>query len=489
MSRLKNRLLAIMLSCSLVLSPSGQLWAVDELPELGDVAGADLSPLAEKKIGRKIMNEIRWHEPMYLDDPEVEAYLNRLGSRLVAASPDPAIGFEFFAVNDRMINAFATFGGYVGVNTGLLLNADSESELAGVLAHEVSHVTQHHLARQISQGKVASMAVLAAMVVALLAAHSSSSAGMGAAVGAQAGVMQSQLGFSRDFEREADRVGLQTLNKAGFDPTGMSGFFAKLQKASRVYENNAPVYLRTHPLTTERIADMQNRESLLPYHQVPDSLEFHLIRAKLRAEQGTPAEATKYFRDLLGAGKAQHAGAATYGLAIALSRVKDWVAVDKTIADARQQRLSHTMLDRLAAESRLAQGDVVAGLKAYVVALSKEPDNPALIYGYAEALVRFGRAEEAFNLTDRRLRKVNSDGFAWQLQAKSAAALGRKSAEHRAQGEFYALQEKTAAAVEQFQIAQQAGDGDFYEMSMIDARLQVLKRKRIEEISEGRKYN
>jgi predicted Zn-dependent protease len=336
MSRLKNRWLAILLSCCLVLSPSGSLWALDDLPELGDVAGGDLSPLAEKKIGRKIMNDIRWHEPMYLDDPEVERYLNQLGNRLAAASPDPSIGFEFFGVNDRMINAFATFGGYVGVNTGLLLNAETESELAGVLAHEVSHITQHHLARQISQGKVASMAVLAAMVVALLAAHSSSSAGMGAAVGAQAGVIQSQLGFSRDFEREADRVGLQNLNKAGFDPSGMSGFFARLQKATRVYENNAPVYLRTHPLNTERIADMQNRESLLPSHQVPDSLEFHLVRAKLRAQLGTPAEAIKYFRELLAAGKTQHAGAAIYGLAVAMSRAKDWVAVDKMLVEARQ---------------------------------------------------------------------------------------------------------------------------------------------------------
>jgi predicted Zn-dependent protease len=300
-------------------------------------------------------------------------------------------------------------------------------------------------------------------------------------------VIQAQLGYSRDFEREADRVGLQTLHKAGFDPTGMSGFFARLQKATRVYENNAPVYLRTHPLTTERIADMQNREGLLSSRQVQDSLEFHLVRAKLKAQQGTPVEAVKLFRKLLETGDAQHKGGATYGLAVALARMKDWGGGDKALAEARQLRVNHTMLDRLAAESRLAQNDVTGGLKAYTVALSKEPDNPALIYGYAEALLQHGRAEEAFNLTDRRVRKFSSDGFAWRWQAKIAAQLGRKSAEHRAQGEFYALQEKTAAAIEQFQLAQQAADGNFYEMSALDARLHELQRKRLEEIAESRR--
>lgn len=386
-----------------------------------------------------------------------------------------------------MINAFATFGGFVGVNTGLILNADSESELAGVLAHEVSHVTQHHLARQVSQGKVASVAVLAAMVAALFAAHSSSSAGVGAAIGAQAGVIQSQLGFSRDFEREADRVGLQILTKAGFDSTGMSAFFARLQKATRVYENNAPVYLRTHPLTTERIADMQNRESLLPYRQVTDSLAFHLVRAKLSAQQGTPVEAIKRFQGLLASSKSSNIGVNQYGLAIASARAKEWGSVDKALVDARKAGVINLMLERLSAESRLAQRDIAAGLKIYQVALAKDPDNPALIYGYGEALLAHGRADEAFGVADRRVRKIRTDGFAWRLQAKSAAALGKKTAEHRALGEFYALQDKTAAAVEQFQIAQQANDGNFYEMSTLDARLRELQRKHLEELAERKK--
>lgn len=481
---IRQKLLCILLSATLLTTPLGA-WAADGLPELGESSGADLSLLTEKKIGRRIMSDIRWNEPSYLDDPEVEAYLNNIGGRLAAASPDPSIGFTFFAMNDRMINAFATFGGYIGVNTGLLLSVQNESELAGVLAHEVSHVTQRHLARQISQGKATSMAMLAAMAAAILASRGSSQGAMAGVVGAQAGAIQSQLGFSRDFEREADRIGLQTLEKAGFDPRGMSGFFERLQKATRIYENNAPVYLRTHPLNTERISDMQNREQQLPYRQVLDGLAFHLVRAKLSAQQGTPKEGIKAIERRLQETPANQQGAWTYGLAVAHFRAKHWALAEQALQQARALKTHHSMLDRLDAEIRLAKGDVSGGLKAYRTAMANDPLNLALIYGYAEALLKFDRPSEAVALMERRVKQDATDANGWRLLAKSAAALNLKSLAHRAQGEFYALQAKTAAAIEQLQLAQQAGDANFYELSAIDARLRELMRQRQEERADG----
>src|SRR6185369_13611792 len=167
---LAHRLLAGILACSLVMQP----LRADDLPELGDIASNELSLSTEKKIGRQIMHEIRWREPSYLDDSDVESYLNQLGGRLTAVSNDPGMGFFFFPINDPSINAFAMPGGYIGVHTGLIIATQMESELAGVLAHEISHVTQRHIARQVFQSKQMSMAAMLAMGLALLAARSSS---------------------------------------------------------------------------------------------------------------------------------------------------------------------------------------------------------------------------------------------------------------------------------------------------------------------------
>ena len=164
--RFSRRFLAILLAGTFLVRG---LYA-DELPELGDVASTELSPATERRVGQQIMTEIRWREPSYLDDPDIEFYLNQLGGRLVAASNEPSMEFHFFAINDNSVNAFAMFGGYIGVHTGLILTAQSESELAGVLAHEISHVTQRHLARQQFQSKRVSMASLLAMGLSLLLA-------------------------------------------------------------------------------------------------------------------------------------------------------------------------------------------------------------------------------------------------------------------------------------------------------------------------------
>lgn len=455
-------------------------WAA-ELPDLGESARADFSPQVERRIGESIMNEIRLREPSYVDDPEINDYLNRLGHRLVEASANPVGDFHFFAIRDNTVNAFAMFGGFIGVNTGTILTAQSESELAGVIAHEIGHVTQNHLARQIAKEKQNTIPSMIAMAVGLLAARANANIGMATISSVQAGVIQSQLGFSRDFEREADRSGYRTLEKAGFDVRGMSDFFERMQKAGRVYENNAPVYLRTHPLTIERISDMQNRAQSSPYRQVVSSLDFHLVRAKLRALMGTPREAVSEFETLLREKKYASQAAAQYGLAFAFMRAKDVPAAQREMDALKALKVASPIIADLAAEIRAAAGDLPAAQDIYRDALLRFPQAKSLVYGYAESLYAGRQYEQALQFLDSQVQLSFSDYKLYGLQARSYSALGRRLQQHRAQAEFYFLQGQLGQAVEQLQFAQQATDGNFYEKSAADARLRELRKLLAEE--------
>lgn len=477
---MKLRLLALLIG--VVLLPQ---VAAEGLPDLGESAQAEISPQAERRVGESFMREMRWRDPAYLDDPEVEDYLNLIGGRLVAASQDVRQGFDFFAVRDNTLNAFAWPGGFIGVHSGLILAARSESELASVLAHEVSHVTQRHIVRMVSKQGQNSLIALAGMVVAILASRGNSQVGEAAVVASQAAMVQSQLGYTRDFEREADRVGLQTLEAAGFDARAMANFFERLQQSGRLYDNNAPVYLRTHPLTSERIGDVENRVRSLPYRQVPDSLDFQLVRAKLRAQLGTPDEALTDAKERLG-DKALEPGVARYGLARALVRAKNLAAAERELAEARRAKLTTPMQETLAGEIRAAQGDGAGAIRLVGEARKRYPVNRALLYQQIDLLLGGGRAPEALDILGRELAVRTQDAQLYKLQARALAAVGRQSAQHRALGELYALQGNLIAAVEQLQIAQKAGDGDFYEQSAIDARLGELKARQAEEAKQQR---
>lgn len=479
---LYRRSVALFLAVALAVQP----LRADDLPELGDVASNELSLSTEKKIGLQIMHEIRWREPTYLDDPDVEAYLNQLGGRLAAVSDDPGFGFYFFPINDPNINAFAMPGGYIGVHTGLIVSAQTESELAGVLGHEISHVTQRHIARQVFQSKQIGMASMVAMALALLAARSSSQVAGAAIATTQAGSISAQLAFSRDFEREADRHGFEILRKAGFDVRGMGLFFERLQKNVRLYENNATAYLRTHPLTGERLTDMQNREQAVAYRQVVDSPDFQLVRAKVRAMQGTPLEAVKDLERLLSERKFASEAAIRFGLAYAHFRNRDWRASEADLESLRRLKVSAPMVEHLRADLRLAQDDVAGGLTIYRDAMVRFPLNHGLLYGYGAALVGARRFDEARRFAEAQLGSYPDDVRLHKLRAESYAGLGQRGMQHRALAEVFALQGQTAGAIEQLQLAQKAGDANFFELSSIDARLRELQRLRIEEIKEKR---
>ena len=474
--------MAGLLAFSLACSPS----FAEGLPNLGDASAADLSPQVERRLGESIMRDIRLREPTYLDDPELEAYANELGYRLAVNADTVGGDFRFFVINDTAINAFAMFGGFVGLNTGLILAAQTESELAGVLAHEISHVSQRHLARQMAKEKQVALAGVLSIALALVAARSNTDVIGATLMASQAASIQSQLAFSRDFEREADRAGFDLLEKAGFDVYGMVQFFERLQRASRLYENGAPVYMRSHPVTTERLSDMESRVNKLPYRQVPSSVDFHLVRAKLTAALGTAQEAISEAERLLREHKHASLIAARYTLALALQRDRQFAAAEAALASAISGGESAAMLERLAAELRGQQGDWAGAIKRYESALQRFPSAPALRYGYADALLAAGEHEKARRFLVDALQQYATDPRLYSVLAQVYQAMGRLASQHRAQAELYMLNGALSAAIEQLQFAQRVKSVDFYEQSALEARLREFKALQAEEAKRAK---
>lgn len=450
------------------------------LPDLGDVSQTDFSPAQERKLGETIIRQLR-ASGGYINDPEVNDYLNELGHRLTAASTDVKQDFEFFGVPDPQINAFALPGGFIGVNTGLILLAQSESELASVLAHEISHVTQHHLARALAAQKDSMLMSLAGLALAVLAARgsgaSSGDAASAAIAATQALTIQNQINFTRENEYEADRLGFQRLDAAGFDVTAMATFMQRLQTAMRFVEGSVPTYLRDHPVTYERIAEAQARAYGHPYRQVVDSLDFHLVRALLRSYEGEPQEAVRWFDDAIAQRKYNNGVAAQYGLVASLLRTTDFARAKKELAKLESMAPPHPMIDAIAGHVLLESGDVDGAIKRFAAGVARYPNKMQLVYDYPEALLKAGRNADAAKFVEQQLLRFPRDGPLQRLAARAYAEQNKQMLAHRHQAEYYAWQGNLKGAIEQLEIASKAGDGDFYQASVVDTRLRTFRRE------------
>lgn len=465
-------LIASLLAVSLVASAQG-------LPDLGEASASSLSEQQERTIGNRVMREIRG-DPMYLDDAEIAAYVRSLGARLLLVADGPRRDLEFFVVNDEQINAFALVGGHIGVNTGLIALTQNESELAGVLAHEISHITQRHQARAMHGQRGTQIAALAALALAIVASRGggSQSGQVTEAAMASAGAMaiQSQLDYTREHEREADRVGLALLERAGLDTRGMVTFFERLLRANRLNEfKGAPSYLRTHPLTTERIADMQDRVERLSTRMVPDSFDYRLARAKIKAMSGAPNEAVFYFTTQLADKTVLRPREDVYGLAYAQRRARDLEAAWKTLQPLRDANPNMPSFELLAAQIRADQGRIDDAITLYRAALKTSPQNRALAYGYLDLLVQRGRTKEALADLEERLRLVSDDAKLYELQARAYESSGQRLSHHRAQAEAYYRRGNLAAAVDQLEIAVKFRNANFYELSSAESRLREMR--------------
>ena len=467
------RIIAALLAFSLALPLRAQT-----LPDLGDISSKAISENQERTIGNRIMRDIR-ADPAFVDDPEVADYITDLGKRLMAGADTPRRDVTYFVLQDDTINAFALVGGHIGMHTGLFMLTQSESELAGVMSHEIAHILQKHQARSIAGASRASWATLAALAVAVLASKASSNPGQvaeAAATAATAYQIQNQLDYTREHEREADRVGLTLLERAGFDPRGMSSFFERLLRANRLNEfKGAPSYLRTHPLTTERIADMQDRVPEGVFRMArTDSFEYKLVRERLRAYNGSPAEAVALFRAQLAEKGVVRPREEVYGLAVAQRRARDLEGALKTLEPLRKLD-THPAYERLAAQVMADQGRADEALETYSKALKSWPDSRALAQGYTELLVDRKRYSEALTAVEEGLRRNPEDARLYEIQARAYEATGKSLAQHRAQAEAQFRRGNLAAAVQQLDWAVRAKNNDYYEQSSAEARLRELR--------------
>ena len=476
------------------------------LPTLGDTEREELSPLAERKLGDKIMQEIR-RDPDYLDDAPILEYLNNFGTNLVAAHPDArgetSFDYFFFAVRDPVLNAFALPGGFIAVHSGLVLAAQSESELASVVAHEIGHVAQRHIARMLGKQRQDALLPLAGVLLAVLASRARSGPDTPAAImmGTEGLAIQRQLNFSRDAEREADRVGLQILKGTNYDTSGMVAFFGRLQTASRSYNDLAPSFLRSHPLTSERISDIQARIGDARYKQRVDSLDFQLIRARMRVLQDNTTQgfrdASIVFDEQTRIYNSPVAIAGKYGLALIALKQGAPARAQKLLQEARALAQSssgptkvaanNAIFESLAIDIKMAVGPPAEVIREADAGRAAFPLSRGIAMQYADALIAAGRLPDAVAYLRDQTLLYRTEPKLQDRLAKTYAAQGKQALQHMALAESYALAGNTQPALDQLQIARRAPDASYYDQSVIDARERTLQELRREEIKEEKK--
>lgn len=472
--------------------PSVQAQA---LPNLGDTEREELSPAMERRLGEQIMRQIRRNRD-YLDDAPTQEYLNNLGNDLLAVRPEARgeaqYDYFFFVVRDPMLNAFALPGGFIGTHTGLILAAQNESEVAGVMAHEIGHVAQRHIARMLGKQRQDMLIPLAGMILGALAASSSPNAGVGIMMGSQGLAMQRQLNFSREAEREADRIGLDIMRDAGYETSGMINFFGRLQQATRGYNDSMPAYLRSHPLTTERIADIQARTRDQPYRQRADGFDFPVIQARVRVLQTNSAqglfEAEEVFKRQVQQNTRTAIVAGNYGLAMvalrrgAPDRAQTFIDQARAVLKDGAPKTGNAALTSLAIEVRLAARQANEAVAEAEIARKQFPLSRGMALQYADALMAANRADDAVAFLRDQTSLYRSEPQLYDRLAKGYAAQGRQALQHMALAENYALRGSLPAAIDQLGIARRAPDATFYDQSIIDAREREMKAQRMEEL-------
>lgn len=479
--RSSRRLVCAVLASALCLATPVQGQPVG-IPSMGSASSTELSPSLERTLGDAIMEQGR-RDPTYIADADVSQYLTDMGRKLVAqAHGDSGQRITVFAVRDPQINAFALPGGYIGINSGLVVAAQNESELASVVAHEIGHVVQRHIARGMTQQSQTSGVMMAALAAALLAALTGSGdLAMGVAAFGQAAAVDRQLGFSRQAEQEADRAGFEMMRKSGFDPRGMVGMFNKLTNASRLNEGmGGGGYTSTHPLSIQRVSDIQNRVSEIPPAAHQDSDSFWYVRAKLSVVQARDSQAQRNVVDRLQLDTQQKKGveqsAAWYGLAYAAWQKKDFAGAAKGLDAAMATGRGSPEMASLGISLALAQNDGVRALKLAQEAWQRWPTSQGIALARVEAMQKTGYDDQAVSFLRQLVKQWPDLPRVYQLQAQSHERLGQHVEARRTMATYYELTGALPTAVEQLQQAR-GMSRDFYVQSEIDVRIRTLKER------------
>jgi predicted Zn-dependent protease len=474
---------AIALGLSLSLSQPSPLAAGPmDLPEIGSSADVVMSTGDESRLGKAFMRSVREALPVS-DDPLLTDYLETLGSELVAADKSAGGGFTFFLIDEPVVNAFAGPDGYVGVYAGLILACESENELAAVMAHEIAHVTQRHLMRSFEDQSRLSLPTTALMIAAaILGAQISPDAGMAAVAGIQAATLQRQINFTRENEKEADRIGINTLASAGRDPYSMAGFFERLSKVSRVYENNAPEFLRTHPVNSNRIADALGRADEFGARQRPDNLRFQLARAQLREQSyDRPEKSVAAFRASLKEGRYGNETAEHYGYALALLR--SGALGEAKAESARLLKKEPSLAEFIVLDAKIdsKQGDRAQALDHLKQAVDLSPASWSLRTAYAEALLEAGQSRLALEQLKQVARLRPGNALIYELLTQAAIKSGDKAATYRYRAERLYAEGDTEPAIRQLEFALRQRDIGYHDAAQIQVLLDTWKEEQREE--------
>ncbi len=467
---------------SLIVAMSGALPAAYgqsiALPEIGQSGGAGVTPSEERRTGEAVMRNF-YRMGAILDDPLLHDYINLLGYSLIPASNSSKRDFQFFMVDDDSINAFALPGGYIGVNYGLLLATESESEVASVLAHEIAHVTQRHHARAYEFASQNNIPVLAALIAAIVLGTQNGELAQAALATVTAGSIQQQINFTRENEKEADYIGIQLLADSGYNPQSMAAFFSQLSKESRLYGPQAPEFLRTHPVNESRIADASNRAAQLTAKKSYRSQKnYFLMRARVQVL--TSEDKKKLVTQLSGKlknGQYQDREATLYAIALGLMESGQYQqARTKLDALLKQdpERIAY-LLARAKLESLAKRHQ--AAISAFKKALADYPHNGPLTFAYSQALLNAGKPAMARKVLLAQLRKQDDNPNLYRLLAEAESSLGNTAGTHVAMGEYYYRVGLTHQALDQLNLARKTEHLDWYNIERIEARLADFKEE------------
>ncbi len=475
--RTGSQLGALVLSIAMLTRPAVAVNDID-LPDMGGPNDSVLSQAAEEQIGRAIYRNLQSMEAI-VTDPEVQEYIQSIGLQLASHAQDEGDSFQFFVINDRAINAFALPGGYIGIHSGLILATKNENELAGVMAHEIAHVTQRHISRAVFANKNASIINMAAMLGAILLGVATGAGGdviTGAVMASQGLAAQQQIDFTRANEYEADRVGVGIMHEAGYDPQGMPDFFETMSRLTGMSTRNVPEFLMTHPVTTNRIAETRGRAAQYPIKDVPSSMSYRLIRARLlylTAER--PDIALQFFEsqqlnpDFVGSLGVQ------YGTALALMGTNQNEEAETMMRDLLRSNEQVIMFHSGFAQAQIANGNKVDGLKTFETAMTLFPRNVPLTVRYAEALLNNGNPKLAHAVLLDLLNAVPPTSEQIRLIALAANAAGDVAESHYYMAEYHAYRGNLSMALMQLQLALDTPGLDQLQKTRLFARLQQFE--------------
>lgn len=448
-----------------------------DLPNIGDNAG-NISPAEEFRTGEAVIRNIR-RAGGVLDDALIHGYLNDLGYSLVAAS-ESLQPFNFFLIKDKSINAFALPGGFIGINAGLILATKSESELAGVMAHEIAHVTQRHHARQYEQGSD-NIPIIAVLIAAMVLGSQDNQVGQAALASVAAGSAQNQINFTRENEKEADRIGIELLINADFNPHGMPAFFDTLDKESRLYGDSIPEFLRSHPVNPARIADSKHRASRYPNTLKSSSISYHLLRTRLNVlGSENNKELLKFYTEKLRLGSYLNKESARYGYAMALKENKKFSEALNQTNILIKDRPGLIAYQLLKAEIETGAGQYASATKTLHQLTKLYPNNNTINLYYAKTLLKANKIKQAHSILQQQVKLSTNAPELYRLLAETDAKLNHVANSHQSLAEYYYLLGQTHEAVNQLELALKTPKNNFYLISRLEARLLEFKNEIIQ---------